>query len=234
MATIQTGPIVSDIRGSVGALTYSRTHAGLIVKSRSNPPQPASAKRDAAQDALKTVTQAWSGTLTETERNTWKAYARNYPRPNRLGERVLDGGYLAFIRPNVRGALLASPLLWATAPSRAPLPVPFFSLSASYSAPTLTASIALGPTYPLEAGFLFIIFAGKTTNIGVGYYDTPWQGLLVSTWGGAAWSPSLSPLTLPAWSGAGEKLWMKGFILDSATGAMSSPGQASCNVVVIP
>ncbi|HUW33205.1 MAG TPA: hypothetical protein VM223_16475, partial [Planctomycetota bacterium] len=86
MAGIQLGSIVSDIRGSVGTETYSRGQGGLYVKARSGPTGEPTAKQIQSTDATTALSQAWSDTLTEAQRETWRTYAAQFPKANRWGK----------------------------------------------------------------------------------------------------------------------------------------------------
>jgi hypothetical protein len=131
MAVIVPGPVVADIRGKVGGVTYSRNQGGLYVKANPDWTQPASGFRDATQDALEFVAKAWSDTLTENQRQSWRIYARAHPRPNRWGHRTLTNGYTFFVRANFYLCVGRETIFYPTAPTLPPPPAPTFTASPS-------------------------------------------------------------------------------------------------------
>ncbi len=232
MANIVLGSIVTDIRGSVGAETYSRGPAGLVVKARSNPSQPVSAKRDQIQANFLAVTQAWSGRLTAAQRMAWRAYGHRYPRPNKFGARTIVSGYLAFVRCNCSIKLINS-VAWIDVPPEAGmLPIPTFTVVAFSENGDFLLTIRLGP-YELFEDLCLVASVGKTTNAGVSYYSTPWQILNAHVYDGEAWWPPIGNRFTPPWVGTKDRLWVKAFAFDYITGRLSIPFQASCIIVEI-
>jgi hypothetical protein len=100
MAVIVPGPIVADIRGKCGGVTYSRNQGGLYVKANPVWEQPESEHRDATQAVIRDLPSAWSGELTEEQRQGWRNYAVANPRPNRWGHQNLHNGYAFWLRTN--------------------------------------------------------------------------------------------------------------------------------------
>jgi len=228
MASILVGGIVIDVRGSVGPVTYTRSLAGLVAKSRSNPFQPESELKDAVQAIFLEVIGKWSGTLTEAQRNTWRLYGAKHPRPNKFGKRLIDGGYIHFCRCNFAAASLTTPLFFPSAPCDPPRPIPSVSVTATRTEGVSSLTTTLAGFYPLTAGDALIVQVGKSTNSGVNYFSGPWQRAKDFVWNGATWSPSLVAFPLQVWVGALAKLWVRAYIFNVATGARSTYTGASC------
>jgi len=224
MAVIVPGSIVADIRGSVGAETYSRTQGGLVVKSKPIPTQTASAKRDQIQANLKAVTQAWSGRLTASQRLAWKLYGHNFPRPNRWGASTITSGYLAYVRCNCALKLLDDTWWIYSPPKLGMLPMPVFTMQ-FFSGCPMELDIVLDPAYPLENHYFLIISTGKTTNAGVSYYSSPWQIVSTNEYDEGTWTPSLITIEIDAWPGGLARAWVKAFMFDRTTGRISKPFQ---------
>ena len=229
MAVFRPGSIVADIRGSVGSETYTRGQGGLVVKARSTPSQPPSAKRDQIQANFLAVTQAWSGRLTAGRRQAWQAYAYQYPRPNKWGDPIITSGYLAYVRCNCALKLLDDTWWIDVPPKLGMLPMPVFSMIFWSGAP-IELDITLDPAYPLENHYFLIISIGKTTNAGVSYYSSPWQIVSTNEYDEGTWTPSLITIEMDAWAGGLAKAWAKAFMFDKTTGRISKPFQTSCPV----
>ena len=121
MALINLGSIVADIRGSVGDETYSRNQGGAYVRARSGPSAPPNANQLNITASMTALSQAWSGTLTEANRNTWHEYAEQFPRPNRWGKRVLSNGYTRFVSINFPRYVATGLLTRSVAAAKPPL-----------------------------------------------------------------------------------------------------------------
>ena len=230
MALVKLGSIVSDIVGSVGQETYLRTPAGLVVRARVSPVQPASALRDQVQLNFTNVSQAWSGTLTELQRKTWRSYGKNWPLPNAFGKRVVIGGFTAFCRSNLVAKTVSSAFWHLSAPERNPLVIPDFTATAAALGAIIKLNIVLGTQVPIENGFYLIISAGTSTNAGVIYYSSPWRVSAISLRTGGAWATDITDLSLSTWSGIGPKIYIKMYMYDSTTGAISTPTQHGIDV----
>lgn len=227
MANIMLGSIVGEIVGSVGTETYARNGAGLHVRARSNPAQPASGKRDQVQANLTAVSQAWSGRLSEAQRAAWRQYGLTYPRPNRLGQPSLTSGYLAYCRCGCAMKMI-NPANWIDdPPALGMLPSCPFSFLCAEAGGMVFVSITLDPNYPTWDNLNFLLTVGKTTNLGVAYYSTPWQFFQRHWYIAGGWNPIFLGIMLPAWVGVGDRAWLKAYMFDAPTGRIAVPFQNS-------
>lgn len=231
MASIVVGSIVQDIRGSVGAETFSRAQGGLTVRARSNPSQPVSTRRDATQGNLTDVAMGWSGRLTAAQRTAWRGYGARYPRPNCWGEPTLTSGYLAYVRSNCAAKAYHDSIWVDDPPALGMLPmVPFTYTCLSYLG-NFYYTITLDPLYVPYIGDCAIISLGKLTNEGVSYYSSPWRIYHVSLWVPSAWNPILSFNLDGTWLGNNDLSWVKIFIVNKDSGRVAKPFQLSEPVV---
>lgn len=91
MGHITTGGLVSEVRGSVGSLTYSRNAYGPYVKAKLNQTIRDTAPQLVTRGHMSNAVAAWQG-LTDRQRRDWSVYAKDYPIRNSLGKlRVLTG-----------------------------------------------------------------------------------------------------------------------------------------------
>ena len=114
MATIRTGGIVQDIRGSVGTLTYARNRGGLYVRDRTYPDETASPLRTARQNFFRDLQKLWATTMPEAVRNAWRTWCRANPTLNALGQVITTHPLAAYCRYNFwKGVFYGSTLTWA-------------------------------------------------------------------------------------------------------------------------
>ena len=130
MANVRLGSLVVDISGSVGDETFARNQGGIYVRERVSPAQPASAERDARQAAITAISQAWSGTLTETQRSTWRTYSFRHPLPDRFGRPKTPSGICHFIKCNVQRYRDETAITATSAPALPPPAMPTFLCTA--------------------------------------------------------------------------------------------------------
>jgi len=156
MAIIKPGSLVADIRGKVGDNVYSRNHAGNIVRSVGTWEQPEAGPLVDCQDALELCSKAWSGTLSQTQRDAWRVYGQLYPGSNRWGESRPRTGLQAFVKANFIRARLDLAIAFLDAPSGPPLIRPAVAIKAEAHgglgfsgacSPDITGSYALYGIY---------------------------------------------------------------------------------------
>lgn len=92
MAKINFGTIVNDARGKVAGVVMSKNKSGSYVRTKVTPTNPRTPSQQAARSNFGSLAQAWSGTLTASERAQWVAYAQTYPRTNIFGNSITLNG----------------------------------------------------------------------------------------------------------------------------------------------
>lgn len=100
MAKINFGPLANDARGKVAGIVYSKNKSGSYTRTKVTPANPRTAAQTLVRQTLSTLTKAWSGTLTNGERASWKAYAATYPRLNVFGNSIVLNGLNMFLSLN--------------------------------------------------------------------------------------------------------------------------------------
>lgn len=113
MAIFKTGSIVGAISGTVGGANFANTRGSSVVRKprRSSPLKSQSNKLH--QSNVQRFSLAWRE-LTPGERDAWKTWANNRPRPNRLGVSRYLSGYQSFMgyhlfRANTRSDIVILP-----------------------------------------------------------------------------------------------------------------------------
>lgn len=197
MALIKPGPLVADVRGSVGDVVFARNRGGLYVRNRTFPTQPASAERDLRQAAMTALSQAWSGTLTAAQRKTWTDYGLQHRMPNRLGQlRTLDG-LRHFIRCNFQHYRVVAAIKFTAAPPGPPTHAPTFSCTANAAGDYI--NITLPPTNytPPPQDIHFYGYAGIEVTQAVNFYNGPWRYGQYAYWATNHWEPGSLTWSLP-------------------------------------
>lgn len=180
MANIRAGSLVVDIRGRVGTEIYSRNSAGPIVRSAGSWVQPDTQRQLDARAVITALSQAWSGTLSDAQRKTWRTYGRQWPRPNKFGEVTITNGYLAFIRCNALHYRQYTALGFLVAPPAGPIHPPTFTFDVDAGE---AGSLTLPPTNYLtpRADLRLFLHGGQQVNPGVDYFSGPWRYIGVNT-----------------------------------------------------
>ncbi len=101
MALFTPGPIVAEVRGSVGGQTFSRNRFGAYIRNRSVPVNPNSSRQQAIRNIMAFVVNFWSQQLGITQRDAWDVYAENITFTNSLGQSYKITGFNHFVRSNI-------------------------------------------------------------------------------------------------------------------------------------
>lgn len=85
MAIYKPGVLAVDIRGSVGPAVFSKSHAGLTIRSRVKPVNPNTSRQALARSYMAQASQKWASFDTDQYRAQWIAAAASLPATNRVG-----------------------------------------------------------------------------------------------------------------------------------------------------
>ena len=86
------------VSGSVGYTTHARNRAGAYTRNRTKPVNPNSTRQTTVRSGFAAAVDAWTNTLTDTQRAEWNLYAANVPWLNKAGQSMRMTGQNAFIR----------------------------------------------------------------------------------------------------------------------------------------
>lgn len=154
MALLQLGSVVTDIRNSIGGVTYSRNRGGSYSRARVAPLNPRSAAQTSVRQNFALNSKLWSGTLTAAQRVAWTIFAQNNPVTNVFGaSKILSGNAMLMKLNQVLKQIGAAPI---TDPPT------------DLSVPALAAVLAYdGSGSP---GALLVTTAAQSVTAGVKYY----------------------------------------------------------------
>lgn len=170
MANILLGGGITDMRGSIGGTTFSRSAAGNYARARMKPVNPRSALQNLRRANLAHLANHWSQHLTPEERADWRAYAEGTTWSNRLGQSIDISGLAAFVRLNTllliggEGLRTAAPLAMGhaggvpfTFAAESPTgPIKVNCPGGSFDKDTLSQVVLFFQGLPSEAGRLAI------------------------------------------------------------------------------
>ena len=100
MAIINFSPLISEARGKVGDVIFSRNTSGAYVKQYVDPGSPQSGLQLTYQTYYSGVNFSWKN-LTDNQRAAWRAAAEVFPNKNRFGNERKMTGYGLFMKLNL-------------------------------------------------------------------------------------------------------------------------------------
>jgi hypothetical protein len=226
MAKIKLGTIVGQISGSAGATTFAHGRFGAYIRLRSIPVQPDSTPQLQQRAALSHLASEW-GTLNATKRLAWKVWGQNNPITDRLGDKRVLSGAMAYVQCNARLQRLALPTF--DTPPVAPAPSALTSLSISASVATQNVTVSFAPS-PIGANHMLSIFGCKTPTPTINYIKNLLRWLDAETvLGGTPYTLTNFAAKLGTLS-LGECAIVWCYVLDGANGLQSTPIEARCTV----
>jgi len=110
MAKINFGGIVTEARGKVGTLVYSRNRYSAYAKNKTIPFNPKTAYQITVRNRMSAAAKAWSNTLTTAQRSQWNAFAALLHKTNQLGQPINYSGYIAFQKCAITSNLNGGPV----------------------------------------------------------------------------------------------------------------------------
>jgi hypothetical protein len=87
MATVKFSPIVSEIHGSIGNLTFQSCRSGNIVRIKPLPYNPNTSYQQARRVFMNYINSEWSS-LTDNEKNIWQLLADFYTAKSGINQKV--------------------------------------------------------------------------------------------------------------------------------------------------
>lgn len=187
--------IVSAASGSIGGCTFSRNRSGQYIRRRALPINPASTFQQLIRAAMSSLVTAWTGNLTQAQRDAWEIWAINTPYTDALGNPVIITGQNAYVSLNTP-RIQASLTVINTAPSifsGTSLTPPSFTI-ADESAQTVTFSFNNADEWASLIGGALLVYVGRPQNASINFFKGPYRyaGSVLG-----AIVPPTSPATLP-------------------------------------
>lgn len=105
MALIKLTAIVDNISGKLNGTVFSKNKGGHYMRSKSKPSNPKTAFQNAVRARFGAIAQLW-GSLTEAQRDAWRAIASEFPYTNRLGDTKTLSGFALHQKLNTNLAII--------------------------------------------------------------------------------------------------------------------------------
>ena len=174
MALIKLGPLVADIRGSIGGTVFARNRGGAYARNRTTPLNPQSAAQVAVRAAFGVLSNNWTTVLTQDERDAWDAWAGQVPVPNAFGEDRFLSGINAYVAGNSLLSQAGAPLV-TNAPTvfaKGPTVVGEYLIASGTDTGILTS---IGGFVPAAGGVYINTYVSAPQNQGIGFFKGPFR-----------------------------------------------------------
>ncbi|MBA7691428.1 hypothetical protein ES703_99972 [subsurface metagenome] len=100
LVKIQFGDIITEMRGSIGGVTYSNNAAGDYRKLKRGPGRVRSIYQSPIREIFGYLTHYWTDDLSAPQRTAWDTYAAGTTFYDSLGETYHASGFNMFLRTN--------------------------------------------------------------------------------------------------------------------------------------
>lgn len=162
MAIVSFGPIVDDARGSIGGVTFSKTHAGTAARAKPRPPRPRRGDQLFSQVSMGQAINGWTA-LDLSDREDWDAYAATVDLFDSLGNLYHPTGINCFVWRYTAFRAAGVTTIPTAAPSQPGLP----------SSPVVTMDFSgdnlriadIDPTPGASENFLFTALRPSPRNV---------------------------------------------------------------------
>jgi len=169
--------VYTQASGSIGGVVYSHNRGGMYTRGRAIPVNSNTIYQQAIRNAIRTLTSAWTGTLTPTQRAAWAAYANAVLIPDSLGEPRKLPPLAMFCRCNVP-RLVHEATYVPSGPTVTVLPT-FTAPVLTVTAPTggsLAYTVTVGTDdWAREVGGHMYLYCSRPQGTGIGYFKGPYR-----------------------------------------------------------
>jgi hypothetical protein len=220
MAKIMFGAAVTDARGKLAGIVYSKNAAGAYIRAKVSPTQALTTRRGVVRERITNLSKYFSGSLTADQVIAWNAFSKNNPVSNVFGHTVTLSGIQTFCRLNA--AILNCGGTQIDDPPTSLAITGITSLSATAAAGTPALSIVFGVS-PLGTNEKLNIFATQQLPLGRTFTKNYLRWIGAST--AAATTPFNALSAYTAKFGAlveGSKIAVKVNVVDVTTGAQTT------------
>jgi hypothetical protein len=226
MAKVKLGAIAGQVSGSIGTQTWSHNRFGAYVRNRSIPVQPQSAVQLTRRATLALHSSAWQD-LSATQRLSWKVWAENNPMVDRLGDKRIMSGHMAYVSLNSRLSIAGNAAITSPPVIAGPDALKTLSITASVATQAVTAVYT---ATPIGANIKLWVTAAKTPTATINYVRNLIRFCECSAAAQASpYAIDYIAVTLGALTLA-ERVIARVSLIDTTTGLISPPMEARCTV----
>lgn len=218
--------ILSDARGKLNGMVFTRGRYGAVIRNKVSPVQPGTGAQQLVKQNFGALSASWRD-LTQGERNGWNAAVENWPRNNIFGQQYLQSGLNLYVGLN-QNLLTAEQATIVEAPTPAEMPIiETGALIASAGGGTITLNITFNSTAAVPAGYRLVV--ASTPNISAGRTFVKTLYRVIGTYASATVTTAL-PLETVFFNKygsliEGQKVFVQVYLIDVVTGQASIPVQ---------
>ncbi len=139
MARILYGPLVTEVFGSIGGVTFQKNSSGSIIRSRPTLAHSSTPRQQQAHAYHQKYLLAWQD-LTQANRDLWNTYATTWTKTNKFGQVKKLTGQNWFESVNYQLETGGQPFTSAPPPHDLPAEPPSFTLTANGTSLNLTTT----------------------------------------------------------------------------------------------
>jgi hypothetical protein len=222
--------LLAQASGSVGGSTYSHNRAGMYIRNRTMPVNPATPLQQLVRSYFSQLSPAWGATLSAVQRAAWEVYAANVTMINKLGDPINLTGQQHFLRTNLlRLQAALSPVLPGPTTFTVATPGSPSTYAATASSHQLAVTFDNTALWAGAVGGAMLIWMGSPQSPSTNFFAGPYR--YVGKIAGAA-TPPTSPSSftaLPFAITATQKVFVVARYLN-ADGRTSGPFRDLCIV----
>lgn len=187
MAKIKFGQIISEARGKIAGMVFSKNGSGSFIRQKVTPINPSSLRQQQARSYLIAASKAWA-VLSETIHKQWNTVTTTFKKQNSIGDTYTVSGFNLFVSrfSNALNVLSAAP---TTYPGNDDAHI-FTSLTGSIARPADIMTIVFAPAIP--ASDTVEIMATPPISLGKTFVRSEYRRI------GFATVASISPLDITA------------------------------------
>jgi hypothetical protein len=228
MAKIMLGSLAGAISGALGNDVFSHGRAGYYVRRRVIPTKAFNVNTLKVRNILTGLSRAW-GALTVEQQAAWTTFAQSHPITDRLGQKQVLFGAGCYTQLNARLLFAGDTAIVVPPTAAAPAPLTTLSFVADNSAHTCILTTAPNP---IGANNRLWIEVAMTLAPGVKYVENAYKLVAVSSKNQATGLGIGAALEIRSGTMlVGESVGLRVSVLDSTTGLLSGPMNASGLVV---
>lgn len=181
--------VAARISGSVGDRTWSRNAHGPFHRDRVTPANPQTLEQQFYRARFRDLSRRWADTLTEAQRDGWRAYGANRHHRSR-GPEIQLSGFNEYTRHNFRRRRYAAPLVDNAPTIFSGVEVTKMSVTMTSPSPNLVITFNTGDPWRFTPNTWILVAATQLWPRTINSFKPPYQAR------GARLSTIFSPFTI--------------------------------------
>jgi len=199
MTKILLSPLISEARGKMGSIVFSKNRNGHYVRGDKTHINVDALRAAGLVGIFRDLSLYWKNTLTDIQRIRWNQYAKKTPLSNSLGQTYFITGINAFVKTNlilriISGLTYVDPPTMSGQGKALILNQSGFSISAFSQLFTISASSDIIGWDNITPFDYVIIYIGTAQTSGTNFFKQPYK---IFSWIEGSLIPPVFPIILP-------------------------------------